>query len=197
MADSWEQRKGKKRPAGLIVLTGLAIIIISFLICNNLETCTKKKNTIETGKQDPETKTQEEAGPNTGKKEEDSVKEDKGKDGSSGPVPSEQATMKTSDTARALFSVDMPGVVCELADKKGPSIRVSLKLYFKEKELKNEVLFKRDNINLMVKKVFVKKKLSGIVVDALRAELQEEINALLEQGRVVDIEFLDFKPVEE
>ena len=48
MADSWEDRKKKKSPIGLVVLGCVVIIIIGFVIWNNLDTFTGKKDVRET-----------------------------------------------------------------------------------------------------------------------------------------------------
>ena len=200
MPDTWEDRKKKKSPIGLVVLGGIIIIIIGLVIWNNLDTFSGKKDNQGTKAPVEATDQQEEAStddtsehPDDQKKKNEKVQKEE--------VPSsdapEKKTEKSEDTKPGLLSVELPTVLCVLADKKGLSIRVSLKLFFKEKDLEKEILFKRDNIKFIVKKVFIKKHLSDIVVDVLRAELQKEINALLEQGTVVDIEFLDFKPSEE
>jgi len=200
MADSWEDRKKKKSPIGLVVLGCVVIIIIGFVIWNNLDTFTGKKDVRETETPVEVAGQQKEAPPvDTTEQSDDQNKKGEGvqKEEVASSDASEKGERESEDTEPGLLSIELPTVLCVLADKKGLSIRISLKLYFKEKDLEKEVLFKRDNINFIVKKVFIKKHLSDIVVNVLRAELQKEINALLEQGTVIDIEFLDFKPNEE
>ena len=46
-----------------------------------------------------------------------------------------------------------------------------------------------------MKRALLKKHLSEVVVEKLRVELKKEINVLLEQGKIEDVEFLDFRPI--
>ncbi len=200
MANSWEDSKKKNNPVGLIVLLVIVSVLAGFLICNNCDI-------FSTGVQNQETVTKaetvkvpsDEVGEDTAETTDAKrdTESDTGKQKETSSDSSDKEVAVSNDAVPDIFSIELPSVVCSLADKKSLSIRVSLKLYFREKELEREILFKRDNIKLIVRKVFVTKQLSDIVVDALRTELQREINALLEQGTIIDIEFLDFKPSEE
>ncbi len=200
MADSWEDRQKRKKPVSLIFLVIIAIVFVGFLIRNNSNTFIQNEDTV------PEEVPNDVSTPNV-----DTTKGNDAASSGDGEQEAGEAQKKVSqipkriDTsgnnaavidAPAVPSVDLPGVICALADKKGLSIRVSLKLYFKEKELEKEILFKREDIKLIVKKVFSTKHLSDIVVDVIRAELLKEINGFIQQGRINDIEFLDFVPIE-
>ncbi len=200
MADSWEDRQLKKKPIGLAALALIAIIFIVFLIRNNSDVFTQDEDTVakkETNEVIPPIVDTAERNETTR-----SGDEEKKADDTLERVPQIPKRIDPSEKSAAVVnapvipSIDLTGIICILADKKGLSIRVSLKLYFKEKELEKEILFKREDIKLIVRKAFSTKHLSDVVVDVIRAELQKEINGILKQGRIIDIEFLDFSPIE-
>lgn len=197
MTDSWEDKKKKKKPIPLIALICLLLVLGGIFIHNNFDTFVKKKEKdvsdvkiIREAEQKDKTAALEKTGKKVKKREKIAAKK----------KPS-IAKSQTQDSANVLekspgsmFSVHIPSVQCALADKKGLFIHIALKFYFKDEVLNDEILFKRDDIKVMVKKVFMKKQLSEIVVDALRAELKKEVNSLLKQGQIEDVEFLDFRP---
>jgi flagellar basal body-associated protein FliL len=91
-------------------------------------------------------------------------------------------------------SLLLSDIKCVLMDRKKPTLLLSLELYFGDNEaLKKEILLKRDNLKVMVKKALVSKSLDDLVVETLRVELKKAINALLEKGKVLDIEFREFR----
>jgi len=199
MTNSWESRKKEKRPLRLIIFAGIVLLFAGILVLNNFEVFLSKKDTadvdVKAAKSEREEKkvAEEEVEEQSEEGEKETARADTSESGSS----KEDTEPAQEDVVGKILTLDMPSVKCVLADKKGLYIQVSLKFYFKGKELEKEILFKRDNITLMVKKVFVKKYLSEIVVDELRAELKKEVNALLEHGKIEDVEFLDFKPIKE
>ncbi len=90
-------------------------------------------------------------------------------------------------------SVALAGILCKLIDKTQPKLKVSLKLSFSaNKDLKKEILVKRDNLKVMVQKSLSGKSLDDIVVDSLRIGLRSGLNSLLEKGQIADIEFTEF-----
>jgi flagellar basal body-associated protein FliL len=91
-------------------------------------------------------------------------------------------------------SVPLERVVCRLMDKSQPSIRLSLLLSFPtNKALKQEILVKRDNLKVMVKKTLAAKSMDDMVVDSLRRDLKSDLNSVLENGAITDIEFKEFR----
>ena len=94
----------------------------------------------------------------------------------------------------AAESVPLEGRTCRLMDKSQPSIRLSLLLSFPEnKALKQEILVKRDNLKVMVKKTLATKSMDDLVVDSLRNDLKSGLNSVLESGAITDIEFKEFR----
>jgi flagellar basal body-associated protein FliL len=91
-------------------------------------------------------------------------------------------------------SVPLDRITCRLQDKSQPSIIVSLLLSFPpNSELKQEILVKRDNLKVMVKKTLATKSLDDMVVDSLRRDLKSGLNSVLENGAITDIEFKEFR----
>jgi len=199
VADSWERSRKKKKGYGFIVTTVLVLLFAGVLLVNNSDIFLSKKNRetakteIDTGVKKHETETKE--APSAPLK--DTVEK-------SAPVepppetpePAKKIPLNPPPDAEEMLSVDVPSVQCVLAESKPMSIDVSLKLHFKGKKLQQEILFKRDTIKILVKRVFSRKYLAQIVTDSLRAELKKEINGMLKQGQVSDVEFINFTPVE-
>jgi flagellar basal body-associated protein FliL len=212
MAESWEKKRGAKKSISLIVIAGVLLICSGIFFVNNRDLFIIKK-------QEPPAEKKEQAGtaPLTqesapahetdaalpGARQADKKvltgKNDSGKhppaEVKKDSVINKQALPKKKIKPDSLFSVALPIVECRLAEKKDLVIRVSLKVFFADKNVEQEVLFKRNDIGVILKKVFKNKQLSDIVVDKLREELRRKINALLEKGTIEDIEFIDFKPV--
>ena len=204
MADSWEDKKKSRKGIGLIIFLFIVVIVIGFFVFNNFVASDQSSDTVdsvtveysEKMEQEEETSEWGESG-----EEEEAVKEETEQKESPDAVitekkPKKEIRKKAELSKESLFSIDLPSVKCVLADKKGLFIQVSLKVYFKDEKLEREILFKRDNIKVVVKKTLFTKSLSEVVAEKLRIELKREINKLLEKGKITDIEFVDFRPVE-
>lgn len=191
MADSWEDKKKSKKGIGLIIFS-IAIVFIGFLIFNNFDFFKQKRETEsikveDSDKAEKEVEASEDAKP----EKEKTVQEEPPETAS----PEEDKESELEPSEESVLSIDLPTIKCALADKRGLFVQVTLKVYFKGKQLEKEILFKRDNIKVIVKRTLLKKHLSEVVVEKLRVELKKEINVLLEQGKIEDIEFLDFRPI--
>jgi flagellar basal body-associated protein FliL len=91
-------------------------------------------------------------------------------------------------------SLLLTDIKCRLIDRSKPVISLSLELFFADNAaLKKEILLKRDNLKIMVRKVISAKSLDDMVVETLRLELKNVLNGLLEKGKVTDIEFREFR----
>lgn len=199
MTDSWEDKKKSKKGIGFIIFLCIAIVFIGFLIFNNFDFFKQKRETEsikveDSDKAEKEVEASEDVKPEKGKEEENekTVQEEPPETAS----PEEDKESELEPSEESVLSIDLPTIKCALADKRGLFVQVTLKVHFKGKKLEREILFKRDNIKVIVKKVLLKKHLSEVVVEKLRVELKKEINVLLEQGKIEDIEFLDFRPIE-
>jgi len=106
-----------------------------------------------------------------------------------------EPVMDTAERAVSFLSVEIPDVRCTLADPDTVIIVISLKLLFQGAALEQEVLLKREDLKVMLRKEFAALKLSDIVVDRLRGRLKAAMNTLLEKGSIEDIEFIKFQPL--
>jgi flagellar basal body-associated protein FliL len=105
------------------------------------------------------------------------------------PVPAQKVSAGTVNE-----SVPLERIACRLMDKSQPSIVLSLLLSFPvNPALKQEILVKRDNLKIMVKKTLATKSLDDMVVDSLRRDLKSGLNSVLENGEIADIEFKEFR----
>jgi flagellar basal body-associated protein FliL len=102
---------------------------------------------------------------------------------------------KRANTGKKRYSVVLEEFSCTLADRQGLQVRIALELFYNNPALKRELLLKRENCKTLVRKVLAGKRLDEIVVDSLRREIIDEINEILERGRIVDVEFKNFLPV--
>lgn len=205
MADSWEDRRSRKRDVLIPAIIVVFLIIGGFFVYNNIDTFLSKGESSKIQSTD-KTKSKSDVSESDDliadsgtyvrekKKNSNSVIPEKLKvvEKKNTPVEKVESVKKTDKTE---YTVRIPTVECILADKKDLKIQISFKLFCTEKKVKEEILFKRDVIKLAIIKILGKKLLSEIVVESLRKELKNEINTFLKQGKVHDVEFLDFKPV--
>jgi flagellar basal body-associated protein FliL len=85
-------------------------------------------------------------------------------------------------------------ITCRLADRSKPVLRLSIEMYFPDDPgFAHELLLKRDNLKVLVRKVLSTKFLDDLVVEKLRMELRNVLNGILEKGQISDIEFRDFR----
>ena len=193
MTDSWEDKKKSKKGIGFIIFLCIAIVFIGFLIFNNFDFFKQKRETESIKVEDSDKAEKEvEASEDVKPEKEKTVQEEPPETAS----PEEDKESELEPSEESVLSIDLPTIKCALADKKGLFVQVTLKVYFKGKKIEKEILFKRDNIKVIVKRALLKKHLSEVVVEKLRVELKKEINVLLEQGKIEDVEFLDFRPIE-
>jgi flagellar basal body-associated protein FliL len=110
------------------------------------------------------------------------------------PLPKPAAAGPAAQAARTVESVILDNITCRLMDKSKPSILLSLSLLFPEnKALRQEILVKRDNLKVMVKKTLAAKSINDMVVDSLRRDLESGLNSVLENGAITGIEFKEFR----
>jgi len=110
------------------------------------------------------------------------------------PAPVQKLPPPQAPVPSANEVVPLEGLTCRLMDRSQPSIRLSLLLSFTEnKALKQEILVKRDNLKVMVKKTLATKSMDDLIVDSLRNDLKSGLNSVLENGAITDIEFKEFR----
>jgi flagellar basal body-associated protein FliL len=106
--------------------------------------------------------------------------------------PAAVAARPTRDIGTA--SMVLGDITCRLADRSKPVLRLSIEMYFPDDPgFAHELLLKRDNLKVLVRKVLSTKFLDDLVVEKLRMELRNVLNGILEKGQISDIEFRDFR----
>jgi flagellar basal body-associated protein FliL len=112
-------------------------------------------------------------------------------------LKSQQAAVDEPRTAAGRLhlrkSVLIPGVDCVILDKKDIRISLSLELFFIADSLQDEILMKREQLKVMVRKVLATKQFDDVKTGALKEEIKSAMNTLLERGAVEDIEFRAFR----
>lgn len=93
--------------------------------------------------------------------------------------------------------VEVTNIRCGLAADEPLTLKVSLRFHLTDARFREKVLMKRNELRVMVRKVFLPKRLPDIVVDDLRAELMRETVAFVGEGIVRDVEFIDFRPMKQ
>lgn len=209
MSSNWEEKAKSNKNIPLIILLSILLVISIVFVCNNFEIFTTKVEETDVNKK-IERKTAQKAlkkeriekkKPEKRKKQRPPKKASSRKkesaivDSSNNVSSNKDAASIFKDTSNSLLSVELPTVTCATADKKNLTIKIRLRFYFRGEKLRKEILLKRENLKIMVKRVLKRKKHSEIIADDLRIELVKEINLLLEQGQIENIEFLDFQPV--
>lgn len=198
MTDSWETKKDKsKKNITLYFFICLIIIFGVIIFYNNIDFITQSKSdNNENRKIDNQASKNESDTVNPGFSPERELKDTQ----SLSPIPSKihtksEPVSKDESSKDSLLYVRLPDVKCSLADKEELIILVSLKLLFYGEKLQKEILFKRDDLTIIVKKILSKRELENIIVNHLRTDFKNEMNVLLKNGRIHDIEFLDFRPL--
>ena len=198
MVDSWEELKIKKlKKIPQLILLFFILIISNIFIINNFDFFTKKSKTktkiddLNQNRMDDGTIARGNTeSPDSSK---DNIHNNKVVDSISSLKGLKEKNIKASDTSKK--SVELHGIKCLLTDKDSLTIQVSLKLLFKDEKIKQEILLKRDAFINIIKKIVKKKKLSDIAINKLRIECKSELNKLLKRGKIDDVEFIDFRPL--
>jgi len=109
-------------------------------------------------------------------------------------VKNDDREKKQQEQKNVADSVAVNTIICRLADRSKPFVRLSVMISFAVNgALKNEILLKRDNIKVIVQKIMSGKSMKEIAVDSIRADIKNGCNALLENGAVSDVGFTDFR----
>ncbi len=112
-------------------------------------------------------------------------------------VRPEPAAEKSAAIAR-LDSVTIDDFSCRLGDlgdlggREALAVVLSLELFFPAGAMRGEVLLKRDDLKVMVRKTIAGKALKEVIVDSLREQTKRAMNKILEKGAITDIRFRQF-----
>jgi flagellar basal body-associated protein FliL len=118
------------------------------------------------------------------------------KKGTDLPLPGKDTAKPGAETFRApqKSSVLLSDIRCFLRDRKGPGLVLSLDLVFDEnRQLKQELLVKKDMLKVMIKKTVSEKNIDDMKADSLRFKIKKSLNTLLENGKIIDIEIKELR----
>ena len=89
-------------------------------------------------------------------------------------------------------SVTISDFACRVREKGALRIVLSLKLVFSSAGLKREVLLKREDLKVMVRKIIAAKSINELNIDSLRDQTKRAMNRILEKTVITDVEFRNF-----
>jgi flagellar basal body-associated protein FliL len=107
------------------------------------------------------------------------------------PATSTAVGMRTPDEPTR--SVVIPRIECTTSDKSDIRIVISIELFCDTDSMRDEVMVKREQLKVMVRKVFGRKQIGDIQVETLRSELLSEMNGFLGHAAIRDVVFRDFR----
>jgi hypothetical protein len=99
------------------------------------------------------------------------------------------------DLAATLIPVEVHDIYCSLSGRDDLTVVISLKFLCRSEDIRQEVLLKREDLKVIVRKVLAPMKLSEIAVEQLRTRIRAEASSLLTKGTVDDVEFTKFQPL--
>jgi flagellar basal body-associated protein FliL len=91
------------------------------------------------------------------------------------------------------FTIEIFDVTCKMADREDVSVVVSVKFSCRNESVKQDVLFKREDLKVILKKTLLSLNFSEIQVDALREMLKNSANEMLGSGSITSVELTKFQ----
>lgn len=184
-SSSWEKSRNKQRPLWvIIVIAVIALIIVAVFLQNNSE--------LFWGISPQKEKMQEEESLSLDESESlnmshDSIREEIASK-IADPEPNKVPEEKSADKVIPLNNIE-----CKVADRPDLTVAISLELIYDKTKSKKEILFKREDLKVMVYNALSKKNLSDILVEKIRPEILKEVNRVLKKGKITDVIFTDFR----
>lgn len=81
-------------------------------------------------------------------------------------------------------SVELPPFQCSIENRKDIVISLSLELFYKDSTFRSAILFRRNEIKVMIMRVIRKKVLSEMKITVLEKELMKDINSIFDRPTV-------------
>lgn len=101
-----------------------------------------------------------------------------------------KTTIVSSDDT---INIVLTDIRCKMLSRPDLDVIMVLSLNCSPASAQDEIMLKREDCKILVKKIVGRKVLDEIVIPTLREEMIREMNGLLRDGRIADIEFLDFR----
>lgn len=190
--------RSRKKPYGSILILGVVLVaaaVVYIVYRNNAELFAKKPVSSAAGVQDQEAPPPVESRPS-------GTAAPQGRNRPFRDTAAARPTQKTevrADSGAASAppklrqSVTVPDIDCAILGQSTVHVELSLELFFEDDGMRDEILAKREQLKVMVRKVLSTKRFDEIQVEPLRAELRDAMNRILSTGVITDIEFRAFR----
>jgi flagellar basal body-associated protein FliL len=104
------------------------------------------------------------------------------------PIPVDEP-QRAAGSLELRKSVLIPNVRCAILDKSAIRINLSLELFFSADSLQEEILGKREQIKVMIRKIMSRKRYDDVKTETVKKEIKAAIDSLLDYGALEDVEF--------
>ncbi|MFW6244530.1 MAG: hypothetical protein ACOC36_01455 [Fibrobacterota bacterium] len=113
-------------------------------------------------------------------------------------VPSENdsAALKSAEVVQQISqpgSLVLSEIKCKIAGRNDLEVILTVEIFFNNDALYQEVLFKRDDLKVMVMDVMRHKEFGAVKTETLRTEILDALNEVLEAGELERIDIRDFR----
>lgn len=95
--------------------------------------------------------------------------------------------------AARIFIVELTDVLCKPADRQDISVLISVKFYLNDEISRQDALFKREELKIVLKKTMISMKLSEVHKENFRVLLKSAAEEVLGKGSLKDVELTRFQ----
>ncbi|MBD3346951.1 MAG: hypothetical protein GF401_18005 [Chitinivibrionales bacterium] len=184
---SWEKSRNKRRPLWILLTVAGVAIIVGIFIQNNSDLFWETSTKVEEDTEYSDTEEDSESLEFSHDSIREAIASKVGKPSSGQGQPD----MRTESSPER--TVELNNVKCKIADRPGLAVIISIKLVYNNSQVEDEILFKREDLRVMIYKALADKKLSEILVEKIRPEIIREVNSVLKKGKITDVIFTDFR----
>ena len=105
----------------------------------------------------------------------------------------EKQTVPSVKTESDEFSVELPPFPCSIENRKDIVISLSLELFYKDSSFRDAILFRRNELKVMVMRVIRKKVLPEMKINVLEKELLKEVNSVFDRQTISKVKIRNIK----
>ena len=92
-----------------------------------------------------------------------------------------------------IYSYRLDSCIAAPADEKRLKLYVALDLQFNSSSLLKEIDERKNDLRILVNMILSSRKVEEIAIPGLRHEEIKKLNSLLENGKIIDVRFIDFR----
>ena len=96
----------------------------------------------------------------------------------------QKQTSKSDKTESREFSIELPSFPCSIENRKDIVISLSLELFYTNSSFRDEILFRRNEIKVMVLRVMQNKVLPEMKIMVLEKDLLKDVNSIFDQPTI-------------